>query len=78
VTGIAAGLHVIAELPETYGPQDRFLERAASAGVAVRPLTAYAHARVDDAVVRLVLGYAHLSPARIRAGVRLMAGAARP
>jgi len=78
VTGIAAGLHVIAALPETYGPQDRFLERAASAGVAVRPLTAYAHARVDDAVVRLVLGYAHLSPTRIRAGVRLMAGAERP
>ncbi|MDV7222327.1 MocR-like pyridoxine biosynthesis transcription factor PdxR [Streptomyces prunicolor] len=79
VTGIAAGLHVIAELPERYGPQEHFLERAASAGVAVRPLTAYAHARVDDdAVVRLVLGYAQLSPGRIRAGIRLMAGAVRP
>jgi GntR family transcriptional regulator/MocR family aminotransferase len=79
VTGIAAGLHVIAELPEKYGPQEHFLERAASAGVAVRPLTAYAHARVDDdAVVRLVLGYAQLSPGRIRAGIRLMAGAVRP
>lgn len=78
VTGIAAGLHVIAELPEKYGPQEDFLERVAGAGVAVRPLTAYAHARAGDAVVRLVLGYAHLSPGRIRAGVRLMADARHP
>ncbi|MBT2420530.1 PLP-dependent aminotransferase family protein [Streptomyces sp. ISL-22] len=83
VTGIAAGLHVIAALPERYGPQERFHARVAAAGVAVRPLSDYAHARAGsdgEAGVRLVLGYAHLSPARIRAGVRLMAEAvaARP
>lgn len=74
VTGIAAGLHVIAELPERYGPQRTFLERAAAAGVEVRALSEYVHARAEDdgAEVRLVLGYAHVPPARIRDGVRLM------
>jgi GntR family transcriptional regulator/MocR family aminotransferase len=75
VSGVAAGLHAIAELPDRYGPLDRFLERAAAAGVAVRPLTDYGES-VDDGV-RLVLGYAHLSSARIREGVRLMADAVR-
>lgn len=83
VTGIAAGLHVIAALPERYGSEERFLARAGAAGVAVRALRDYTHARAGDdgqRGVRLVLGYAHLSPARIRAGVRLTAEAiaARP
>ncbi|SHI45168.1 GntR family transcriptional regulator / MocR family aminotransferase [Streptomyces sp. 3214.6] len=80
VSGIAAGLHVIAGLPRRYGPQERFLERVAAVGVEVRALSAYAHARAgaEDgaAEVRLVLGYAQLSPARIRDGVRLMREAA--
>ncbi|MBC3984480.1 PLP-dependent aminotransferase family protein [Streptomyces sp. AC536] len=74
VTGIAAGLHVIAHLPERYGPRESFLARAQRAGVALAPLDAYAcgtapelHARPG---VRLVLGYAHLSPSRIVAAVR--------
>ncbi|MEU6377315.1 PLP-dependent aminotransferase family protein [Streptomyces sp. NPDC046909] len=76
VSGIAAGLHVIATLPERYGPEERFLARVAATGVAVRPLSDCTHARTDDsAEVRLVLGYAHLSPARIREGVRRMAEA---
>ncbi|MFI8228221.1 PLP-dependent aminotransferase family protein [Streptomyces sp. NPDC085900] len=79
LTGIAAGLHVIAALPARYGPEERFLARVRAAGVAVRPLSAYTHARAEhgdgDDGVRLVLGYAHLSPGRIRAGVRLMAAA---
>ncbi|MFF7975044.1 aminotransferase class I/II-fold pyridoxal phosphate-dependent enzyme [Streptomyces sp. NPDC007905] len=75
VSGIAAGLHAIAELPDRYGPQDVFLERVADAGIAVRPLSACTHAPTGDGGVRLVLGYAHLPPARIRAGVRLMAQA---
>ncbi|MFD2690078.1 PLP-dependent aminotransferase family protein [Streptomyces phyllanthi] len=73
VSGIAAGLHVIAALPAHHGPLDRFLERMAAAGVAVRPLAE--HGRVPDDGVRLVIGYAHLPPARIREGVRLMARA---
>ncbi|WP_432186753.1 PLP-dependent aminotransferase family protein [Streptomyces sp. Tue6028] len=75
VSGIAAGLHAIAALPERYGPLDRFLERTRAAGVAVRPLAQYGTA-VEDGL-RLVLGYAHLSPARIRDGVALMADAVR-
>ncbi|MEV4231795.1 PLP-dependent aminotransferase family protein, partial [Streptomyces bobili] len=78
VTGIAAGLHVIAALPGHYGPEAGFAERASAAGVAVRTLPQYSH--TDTAAgpaVRLVLGYAHLSPARIREGVRLLAGAVR-
>ncbi|WP_455359535.1 MocR-like pyridoxine biosynthesis transcription factor PdxR [Streptomyces sp. SYSU K21746] len=81
VSGIAAGLHVIVRLPERYGPQPRLLARAAGAGVAVRPLTDYGTTREGrgrDGGVRLVLGYAHLSPDRITEGVRLLAAAARP
>ncbi|MET9383206.1 PLP-dependent aminotransferase family protein [Streptomyces sp. NPDC002928] len=94
VSGIAAGLHVIAALPERYGTQEQFLARVAAAGVAVRPLTDCTHARAGregsdgsresdgskgsdgDKGARLVLGYAHLSPVRIRAGIQLMAEAA--
>ncbi|MFC5200102.1 MULTISPECIES: MocR-like pyridoxine biosynthesis transcription factor PdxR [Streptomyces] len=76
VSGIAAGLHVIATLPERYGPRDDFLLRATAAGVTVRPLTDYERA-VSAGGVRLVLGYAHRSPARIREGVRLLAEAVR-
>lgn len=76
VSGIAAGLHIIARLPERYGPEARFLERAAGAGVAVRPLTDYRVAHSEDSAVRLVLGYAHLAPSDITRGVRLMARAA--
>ncbi|MCN9241009.1 PLP-dependent aminotransferase family protein [Streptomyces sp. RY43-2] len=74
VSGIAAGLHVIARLPDRYGPRDRFLEQAADR-VAVRPLGAYG--TVADEAVRLVLGYAHLSPSRIREGVRALAAVTR-
>ncbi|MGW0599901.1 MocR-like pyridoxine biosynthesis transcription factor PdxR [Streptomyces sp. NPDC002776] len=75
VSGIAAGLHVIAVLPKRFGPEEDFLARAAAAGVAVRLLSHCAHARGEHDDVRLVLGYAHLSPARIREGVRAMAEA---
>ncbi|MFJ5290606.1 PLP-dependent aminotransferase family protein [Streptomyces sp. NPDC088348] len=74
VSGIAAGLHLIARLPEAYGPEDRFLERAARAGVAVRPLSGYGTARPRDGVVHLVFGYAHLAPPEIERGIRLLAG----
>jgi GntR family transcriptional regulator/MocR family aminotransferase len=79
VSGIAAGLHVIATLPGRYGPEERFLARVAEAGVAVRPLSSYAHTRTesDEAKeIQLVLGYAHVPPARIAEGVRVMAEAA--
>ncbi|WP_445399458.1 MocR-like pyridoxine biosynthesis transcription factor PdxR [Streptomyces sp. LE64] len=79
VTGISAGLHLIAALPARYGPEARFLLRAREASVEVRPLSAYrADSRAapsEDGAVRLVLGYAHLSPARITAGVRRLVAA---
>lgn len=76
VSGIAAGLHAIATLPARHGPQDALLKRLAASGVAVRPLSHYAGDALGDDVP-LVLGYAHLSPARITEGVRLMARAAK-
>ncbi|WP_431040707.1 PLP-dependent aminotransferase family protein [Streptomyces sp. P1-3] len=75
VTGIAAGLHVIARLPARYGPQDRFLARARRTGVALRALGDHRFAagpESEDGDVRLVLGYAHLTPARIVEAVRLL------
>ncbi|MGW6570208.1 MocR-like pyridoxine biosynthesis transcription factor PdxR [Streptomyces sp. NPDC054975] len=75
VSGIAAGLHIIARVEPRYGPPARFVERAASAGVALRPLEEYGTSRPTDGAVRLVLGYAHLTPSEIARGVHLAAGA---
>ncbi|MFJ9809648.1 PLP-dependent aminotransferase family protein [Streptomyces sp. NPDC101158] len=75
VTGIAAGLHVIARVPAAYGPTPRFLDRARAVGVALRPAEDYGTARFDDGAVRLVIGYAHLTPKEIALGVGLVAGA---
>ncbi|NEB82501.1 PLP-dependent aminotransferase family protein, partial [Streptomyces sp. SID14478] len=74
VRGIAAGLHAIATLPDRYGPPAALLERLAEHGVAVRPLSHYGSGGADLGL-SLVLGYAHLTPARITEGVRLMARA---
>ncbi|KND42149.1 MULTISPECIES: PLP-dependent aminotransferase family protein [Streptomyces] len=76
VSGIAAGLHVIVALPDRYGPLDRFLEKAAVGGVGVRGTASYGRGPevgVPEVGVRLVVGYAHLSPARIREGVGVLA-----
>jgi GntR family transcriptional regulator / MocR family aminotransferase len=75
VSGIAAGLHAIAELPGRYGPERNATALLAAAGVVVRPLGSCTSGRADADEVRLVLGYAHLTPARIREGVKLMAEA---
>ncbi|MER8045537.1 PLP-dependent aminotransferase family protein [Streptomyces sp. NPDC094032] len=74
VSGIAAGLHVIAHLPPEHGPTPRLLDHARAAGVALHPLEEYGTARPTDGTVRLVLGYAHLTPGEIEVGVGLMAG----
>ncbi|MCB8904393.1 MULTISPECIES: PLP-dependent aminotransferase family protein [unclassified Streptomyces] len=75
VSGIAAGLHVIARVPGCYGPPERFLARSAEAGVALRPLEEYGTARPGDGDVRLVIGYAHLAPSIVTAGIRMAAEA---
>ncbi|MFE3522425.1 PLP-dependent aminotransferase family protein [Streptomyces sp. NPDC059161] len=75
VSGIAAGLHIIVRLPQRYGPEPKFLARAARAGVAVRPLTDYGSASVPRPGVALVLGYAHVAPGDIRHGIGLLAEA---
>ncbi|MFJ8864791.1 PLP-dependent aminotransferase family protein [Streptomyces sp. NPDC102473] len=80
VSGISAGLHIIARLPERFGPQAELLRRAAAAGIALRPLSDCAADGADcadDGTVRLVLGYAHLAPTAVEAGVRLLAEAVR-
>jgi GntR family transcriptional regulator/MocR family aminotransferase len=73
VSGIAAGLHVIVSLPDRYGPLARFLAKAEAGGVRVRGLRSYGQA--PEPGVSLVVGYAHLSPERIREGVGLLATA---
>lgn len=75
VSGITAGLHIIARLPQRFGPQPEFLRRADAAGIALRPLSDYGTADADDLTVRLVLGYAHLVPAEIARGIHLLSEA---
>ncbi|WP_063991907.1 MULTISPECIES: PLP-dependent aminotransferase family protein [unclassified Streptomyces] len=75
VSGIAAGLHVIARVPGRFGPPEQFLARAAEAGVALRPLEEYGTTRPTDGDVRLVIGYAHLAPSAVEKGIRLVAEA---
>lgn len=73
VSGIAAGLHIIAHLPERYGPEPVFMARATGAGVALRPLGDFGTVSSTDRTVSLVLGYAHLAPQDIAQSVRLLA-----
>ncbi|MFI6650150.1 PLP-dependent aminotransferase family protein [Streptomyces sp. NPDC050529] len=75
VSGIAAGLHIIARLPERYGPEAEFIARAEEDRIALRPLSDCGATRSDDGSVGLVLGYAHLSPADIAHGVQRLAAA---
>nr|WP_209440415.1 PLP-dependent aminotransferase family protein [Streptomyces microflavus] len=75
VSGIAAGLHIIARLPERYGPEGVFLGRAAGAGIALRPLSDCGDAGPEDGSVALALGYAHLGVGDIARGVALLAAA---
>lgn len=77
VSGIAAGLHIIARLPEHCGPEAVFMARAAEAGVALRPLSDCSAFPAEGRTVDLVLGYAHLAPADIDRGVRLLSRAHR-
>ncbi|NEC18540.1 PLP-dependent aminotransferase family protein, partial [Streptomyces parvus] len=77
VSGIAAGLHIIARLPARYGPEDVFLERAAGAGIALRPLRDCGTAGSEDGTLPLVLGYAHLPPSDIARGIAALAEAWR-
>lgn len=75
VSGIAAGLHIIARLPERYGPEAGFAARAADAGIALRLMSECGTVRPADRSVSLVLGYAQLAPLDIARGVRLLAEA---
>ncbi|MEU5719251.1 PLP-dependent aminotransferase family protein [Streptomyces sp. NPDC020403] len=75
VSGIAAGLHLIARLPGRFGPGPDFLRKAAAAGIALRPLSDYGAADPEDGTVGLVLGYAHLAPAVIGRGLGLLSEA---
>nr|WP_307129057.1 PLP-dependent aminotransferase family protein [Streptomyces sp. B1I3] len=75
VSGIAAGLHIIARLPGRFGPRPDFLRKAAGAGIALRPLSDYGSAGPEDDTIPLVLGYAHLTPAVIRQGLALLSAA---
>jgi GntR family transcriptional regulator/MocR family aminotransferase len=75
VTGIAAGLHAIVALPPRYGPESRLLKAAATAGIALRPLSDYHRSPAPTPDVHLVLGYAHLPPESITRAVELLSRA---
>ncbi|MBC9714878.1 PLP-dependent aminotransferase family protein [Streptomyces sp. TRM66268-LWL] len=77
VSGIAAGLHVIAALPAGGSPGPELAERAAAAGLAIRPLESYTSAPAPDGRAHLVIGYAHLAPDRIAEAVGLLAQVVR-
>jgi GntR family transcriptional regulator/MocR family aminotransferase len=74
VTGIAAGLHVVAMLPDGTDAE-RLATTALSAGVEVRTLSSY---RADrrTSPPGLVLGYARLTPSQIQNGIERLAAAA--
>ena len=70
-TGIAAGLHLVARLPE--GTDERaVLERARGRGVALYGLSEHALRRQPPA---LLLGYGRIAEPAIEAGVRSLAAA---
>lgn len=75
VRGIAAGLHVVVELPHGSDEQ-RVVARAKAQGVRVYGLSGY-YAQGRSAVPSLVLGYAALSEGAIVAGVDQLAAALR-
>jgi GntR family transcriptional regulator / MocR family aminotransferase len=71
VHGVAAGLHLVAGLPD--GVDDGVVaERALAAGVAVQPLSYH---RLRPGPPGLVIGYAATTPDRLREGVLLVARA---
>jgi GntR family transcriptional regulator/MocR family aminotransferase len=75
--GVAAGLHVVLRLPEN--TDDVALSRRlADRGVNAMALSIYVHESTRAPYPGLVLGYALLSPDRLRAAVAEIATAARP
>jgi GntR family transcriptional regulator/MocR family aminotransferase len=73
VQGVAAGLHLVVGLPD--GVDDEAVAAHAHVvGVAVQPLSYH---RLRPGPPGLVIGYAAVTPDRLREGVRLLAGAVR-
>jgi GntR family transcriptional regulator/MocR family aminotransferase len=75
VRGIAAGLHAVVELPPG-SAEDAVVAAAAARDIRVYPMRDY-HAAGRSAAPALVLGYAALSEPSIRAGITVLAEAAR-
>jgi GntR family transcriptional regulator/MocR family aminotransferase len=66
--GVAAGLHVVLRLPD--GTDDQALQaRLAAEGINALALSGYSHAGTNPPYPGLVLGYALLSPDRLRSAV---------
>jgi GntR family transcriptional regulator/MocR family aminotransferase len=74
VRGIAAGLHVTAELPAAVD-EEAIREAAATRGIAVSTLGQYRSTM--DGPPALVLGYAQMPESRLRDGIRELARAVR-
>jgi GntR family transcriptional regulator/MocR family aminotransferase len=72
ISGIAAGLHVLVTLPDTYD-EAVITQRSLERGVRVYPLSMYRGRRSAALPPGFVLGYGRLAPAASDAGVRLLA-----
>ncbi|MCD0480975.1 PLP-dependent aminotransferase family protein [Streptacidiphilus sp. ASG 303] len=83
VSGVAAGLHLVAAFPERYGTQREVTGAAARAGVRLRPLDDWRLPVPQPSPgggtgpARFVLGYPHLAPAEIEGAVAAVAEALR-
>jgi GntR family transcriptional regulator/MocR family aminotransferase len=70
LSGIAAGLHVVAEVGEN---APALVARAAAAGIRVPSLATYATTPAPGVPDALVLGYAHLRPAELTPALQALA-----
>ena len=75
VHGIAAGLHVVIDLPRGGPSEEEAVAHLAGAGVAVHPLAAYRHERDGSAPPALVVGFASPPEHAFAVGVRALTGA---
>jgi GntR family transcriptional regulator/MocR family aminotransferase len=71
LTGLAAGFHAVARLPDG-ADEVAIADAARERGVLMHPMVRYRLATATDHPPQLVLGFGNLSEAEIRRGVRVI------